>query len=251
MFTFPLFNSFPAEIHALILEKCPPNDRICLRLTCKYLYTLSPQKSPIYLAYAPPPEILCCKPEVLRLFPSPSPTIQHSFPIRKCGYGVQTCHDRSLAYINHQRLAQGLLPLTKRKCRDNWAPHCPCFSRSGILYKQLQTWMPNDMKYCSSCSVFTKRKKSKKFRCTHNLPHLRHPYRNRNRHLKSNLWTSYKGRGGYYEKLWKKWFNNSAWNAMEERMRGERKVNERYDLRREYRPRVGDTRGMRCEGFVG
>ncbi|EDN98375.1 predicted protein [Sclerotinia sclerotiorum 1980 UF-70] len=90
MFTFPLFNSFPAEIHALILEKCPPNDRICLRLTCKYLYTLSPQKSPIYLAYAPPPEILCCKPEVLRLFPSPSPTIQHSFPIRKCGYGVQT-----------------------------------------------------------------------------------------------------------------------------------------------------------------
>ncbi|CAD6439279.1 ff155b41-e4db-48c1-9513-e78d3684d457 [Sclerotinia trifoliorum] len=165
---------------------------------------------------------------------------------------MQTCHDRSLTYINQQRLTQHLPPLTKRKCRDRSARHCPCFSRSGILYKQLQTWMPKDMKYCSSCSVFTKRRKSRGFRCTHNPPHPHHPYRTTNNsHLKSNLWTSHKGHGGYYKKLWKKWFNNSAWDAMEERMRGERKKNERYDLRRGYRPRVGDTRGMRCERFVG
>ncbi|KAF7875239.1 hypothetical protein EAF04_002411 [Stromatinia cepivora] len=247
MFTYPLFNSFPTEIHALILEQCPPNDRTCLRLTCKYLYTLSPPKYPISLTYAPTPEILCCKPGVLHLFPSASPStgIKHSFPIRECGFGIQTCHDRSLLYINQHRNTQHLPPLTKRKCRDNWSPHCPCFSRSGILYKQLQSWMPKGMKYCSSCSVFTKRRKS-----THNLPQHPHRNNNNNSHIKSNLWTSHKGHGGYYRKIWKKWFNNSAWDAMEARMRGERKKNERYDLRRRYRPIVKDTRGMRCEGFV-
>lgn len=30
---FPLFNSFPPEIHSLILSSCAPNDRTCLSLT--------------------------------------------------------------------------------------------------------------------------------------------------------------------------------------------------------------------------
>ncbi|KAF4620174.1 hypothetical protein G7Y89_g14646 [Cudoniella acicularis] len=36
---FPLL-SLPTEIHTQILTACNPNDRICLTLTCKYLFSL-------------------------------------------------------------------------------------------------------------------------------------------------------------------------------------------------------------------
>lgn len=79
---------------------------------------------------------------------------------------TKNSHDRSLTYMNILRAAENLPPLTRKKCRDNyWADHCECFSRSGMLHKQLQKWMPKNMKYCSECSVFTKRRKSKKGRC--------------------------------------------------------------------------------------
>ncbi|TGO20282.1 hypothetical protein BPAE_0314g00040 [Botrytis paeoniae] len=198
MSTFPLFNSFPAEIHGLILEQCPPNDRTCLRLTW-------------------------------------STTMKNS-------------HDRSLHYMNILRAAENLPPLTRKKCRAQyWGDHCECFSRSKMLHKQLQKWMPKDMKYCSECSVFTKRKKSKKGRCTHG----RKKRHNRNSHITSNLWTNHKGRGGYYHKLWKKWFNNSAFDNMEARLRlGKRNSNSRYNLRKEYMPRAKylDTTWSRHEG---
>lgn len=45
MDTFPLFNSFPPEIHSLILASCSENDRICLRLTW-YLPTSSALQTP-------------------------------------------------------------------------------------------------------------------------------------------------------------------------------------------------------------
>ncbi|KAF7909220.1 uncharacterized protein EAE98_012299 [Botrytis deweyae] len=234
MSTFPLFNSFPPEIHSIILEQCPPTDRTCLRLTCKYLYTLSPPEYPVSLDYSPTPEVFCSKPEVSHI--SPGVHKPWRFPIRKCGLGAQLCHDRSLHYINILRAAENLPPLTRKKCQDHyWGDHCECFSRSKMLHKQLQKWMPKDMKYCGECSVFTKRRKSKKFRCTHG----RKKQYNRNSHIKSNLWTNHKGRGGYYHKLWKKWFNNSAFDNMEARLRlGKRDSNPRYNLRKEYMPRA-------------
>ncbi|KAF5875768.1 putative f-box domain-containing protein [Botrytis fragariae] len=251
MSTFTLFHSFPAEIHGLILEQCPPNDRTCLRLTCKYLYTLSPPKYPVSLDYSPTPEVFCSKPEVSHISPG---VHKQRFPIRKCGLGAQLCHDRSLHYINILRAAENLPPLTRKKCRDHyWGDHCECFSRSKMLHKQLQKWMPKDMKYCSECSVFTKRRKSKKFRCEYSLlcvyegqdidkvigTHGRKKQFSRNSHITSNLWTNHKGRGGYYHKLWKKWFNNSAFDNMEARLRlGKRNSNSRYNLRKEYMPRA-------------
>ncbi|KAF7867118.1 uncharacterized protein EAF02_009904 [Botrytis sinoallii] len=189
MSTFALFNSFPPEIHSIILEQCPPNDRTCLRLTCKYLYTLSPPEYPVSLDYSPTPEVFCSKPEVSHI--SPGVHKPWRFPIRKCGLGAQLCHDRSLHYINILRAAENLPPLTRKKCQDHyWGDHCECFSRSKMLHKQLQKWMPKDMKYCGT--------------------HGRKKQYNRNSHIKSNLWTNHKGRGGYYHKLWKKEENGSS-----------------------------------------
>ncbi|KAF7926034.1 uncharacterized protein EAE97_010334 [Botrytis byssoidea] len=158
------------------------------------------------------------------------------FPIRQCGLGAQLCHDRSLHYMNILRAAENLPPLTRKKCQGQyWSNHCECFSRTKMLHKQLQPWMPQGVKYCSECRVFTKRRKSKKFRCTHG----RKKQYNHNAHITSNLWTNHKGRGGYYHKLWKKWFNNSAFDKMEDRLRhGRRESNPRYNLRKEYMPRA-------------
>ncbi|KAJ5052289.1 uncharacterized protein L3040_002043 [Drepanopeziza brunnea f. sp. 'multigermtubi'] len=47
--SFPLFTLFPAEVQGLVMEQCPPNDRVCLSLTCKSLYNLSTLSKPIDL----------------------------------------------------------------------------------------------------------------------------------------------------------------------------------------------------------
>ncbi|CZT03777.1 uncharacterized protein RAG0_10427 [Rhynchosporium agropyri] len=218
--SFLLFASFPAEIQGMILEACPPNDQICLRLTCKALYYTRPatHSAPVSLETTELSiEAYCGK---LTAHLDWSDRWSHR----------RECHD--LTYEATCVAAKNLgmtTPGMKKKCRMTQASHhCECFSRTVKLHRRLKSWMPQDLKYCGSCEKFTKRKRSHKGRCYHGIP--------KQRQSKRNYWSHTSRNGAFGRKIWKKWFNNRAMNQLEARLASERQAvarhgSQRYSLR--------------------
>ncbi|PSS25830.1 hypothetical protein M430DRAFT_33397 [Amorphotheca resinae ATCC 22711] len=242
MDTFPLFNSFPPEIHSLILASCSENDRICLRLTCKYLYTLSPTTRLISLTNTDDPEPLCFKSRPKDQHYEPS--AQH-MSFARLGHRAE-CHRLCYEEMVKRRRARGWSAPPLRGCRTSrWTAHCECFSRSAVLHRRLRTWVPKGLRYCSTCETFTERKAWRKGRCNHGLP--RWSINNYNCRRKGNFWTHRPRKGAFGQKLWKKWFNNNAMNSLEQRLSQpptERNGNKRYALRT-LQPKDIDTRRER------
>jgi len=235
MSTFSLFNSFPPEIHALILDACPKNDRVCLRLTCKYLYNISPQKDTISLDNIDSNERLCAGGIIKTIL------TKRGGP--NCSLNYQLCHERYLSVVNSSRALDGKAPIQKPLCKQNrYNYHCRCCINGGKqkLYQRLRTWVPKGLNYCGECKMYTRRKKSHKGKCYHGSPKP-------NPRNQGSLWKHHPRRGGFHSKLWKKWFNNAAWNRLEKRLRSStpRKSNERYDLRT-LKPTDVNTIKMRC-----
>ncbi|PQE29228.1 f-box domain-containing protein [Rutstroemia sp. NJR-2017a BBW] len=224
---YPLFNKFPSEIHAMILERCNPIDRVCMQLTwyfpssypfstrktnppsSKYLYNLLPRPSqPLSLSTSEAPIPICAK--------SQEP------PYGKC-INRHGCHQSSLDVVNARRAEKGLWPLGKQKWCSTWwsLDHCFCFSNKStqVLHKQLRSWVPREWKFCSRCNRYTFRKRTKKYLCQHGFkapsgPSMRAYYERR------TYWTHHRGKGAFGHKLWKKWFNNAAYDRMEMRLQG-------------------------------
>ncbi|KAM3077248.1 hypothetical protein ACMFMG_003287 [Clarireedia jacksonii] len=229
---FPLFNSFPPEIHAIILEQCSPIDRVCLQLTCKTLYNLIPRPDhPLSLSTSEEPMPIC--------------SLAPDLPNGKC-ISRYSCHRHSLDAVNAQRAKKGLWPMKRDYCSTPYhTDHCLCFSssRTAVLHKQLRSWIPREWKYCGTCDMYTFRKSWKKYQCEHgdktrSGPSMRSYYERR------TYWTHRRGHGAFGYKLWKKWFNNAAYDRMEARLQGVRKPNSRYNFRN-YKPRIVDSKEMR------
>jgi len=156
MQTFELFNSFPPEIHHMILNSCPPNDRTCLRLTCSYLYNLSPPKHPLPLSNE-----------------DPSPL--NSPPCRTCPDALEQpcyiyrsrCHETHLEAANVERRKQCMREIESTKTckmRRMWRV-CECFKGKEMLYQRLRTWVPKGLNYCGTCRMWTRRKRGHGGRC--------------------------------------------------------------------------------------
>ncbi|KAH8659198.1 hypothetical protein BGZ60DRAFT_414798 [Tricladium varicosporioides] len=216
---FPQFKSFPAEIHSLIMESCKPNDLICLRLTCKYLYNLSPDQSILPLSNNDSDPLCIHDPSDLTWKDTSSWSARYTHSIH--------CHALSHAETLklHPTISQ-----TPGRCRTRYLAsqgHCQCYLQRTKLHRRLRSWVPSKLKYCSTCDMFTKRKRGHKGRCYHGLP--------KPRVYEGNYWTHRPRRGAFGRKLWKKWFNNAAMNKFEGRLRkgiAGRESNKRYELRR-------------------
>ncbi|TVY87317.1 hypothetical protein LAWI1_G006953, partial [Lachnellula willkommii] len=211
MATFPLFTSFPPEIHSMILSSCPPNDATCLALTwyfplsppipqtllttaSKNLYALSPSKRPICLSTNDniPPHCTLSMPD----------TIYFSR-----GNGYNWCHVSSYqAALTRTREAGLPAPRNRRTCTARrWTAthsHCECFEGTGELWWRLRGWMPEGLRYCGECGMFTVRKRGHRGVCYHGNP--------KPRSYKGNLWTHRSRNGAFGPKLWKMWVNNAA-----------------------------------------
>ena len=124
-----------------------------------------------------------------------------------------------------------------------------------MLYQRLRTWAPRGLNYCGTCRMWTKRKRGHGGRCEYAffaasaipeklIANGKQGYHGspkpRNIQRGGNLWTHRSRRGAFGYKLWKKWFNNAAFERMELRLRTDpeddqifkKRGNERYDLRR-------------------
>jgi len=216
---FYLFSSFPAEIQGLVLEACPPNDQICLRLTCKPLYYTPSSKTPISL------ETIDLGSEVLCGPASPFSDWSSRWRHR------QECHKLSYETIKARNEQLGKsTPEMKKKCRTRWSSHhCECYTRRTKLHYRLSSWMPKGLNYCGTCAKFTKRKRSHNGRCYHGAAKVRKSG--------NHFWTHTSRGGAFGRKIWKKWFNNRAMNRLEARLASERQAVERggsarYSLRR-------------------
>ncbi|EKD18616.1 hypothetical protein MBM_02858 [Drepanopeziza brunnea f. sp. 'multigermtubi' MB_m1] len=152
--SFPLFTLFPAEVQGLVMEQCPPNDRVCLSLTCKSLYNLSTLSKPIDLettdmGHGP----LCCS----HTDSDWTSRWQHR----------RDCHKLSYETICRRNESIGRrIPEMKNTCRTRWASnHCECFTRRMRLHLRLKGWMPRGLGYCGECGKFTKRKRGHQGTC--------------------------------------------------------------------------------------
>ncbi|KAH6717022.1 hypothetical protein DL95DRAFT_450980 [Leptodontidium sp. 2 PMI_412] len=216
--SFHLFTSFPPEIQGLIVEACPPNDQICLRLTCKSLYYTPVPKTAISLETTDlGTSSLCGK------------TTSSDWTSRWTHR--QKCHKLSYDAICARNKQLGKpTPEMKKKCRTRWSSHhCECFTRRMRLHLRLKSWMPRGLNYCGTCAKFTKRKRSHNGRCYHGQP--------KERKSGNHFWTHTSRGGAFGRKIWKKWFNNRAMNKLEARLASERQAvqrngSQRYSLRR-------------------
>ncbi|KAF8859529.1 hypothetical protein BDZ45DRAFT_725269 [Acephala macrosclerotiorum] len=215
--SFSQFTAFPPEIHTLILDSCAPNDLVCLRLTCKYMYNLLPTKKEAISLESTDTGPLCqCK---------------DAFN----DWGSRWCHRREchkLSYEATKRRNESMgrtTPPMKTKCRTRYGTdHCECFTRRARLHFRLKSWMPKDLNYCGHCEKFTVRKRGHNGRCYHGAPKPRRSH--------DHYWTHTSRGGAFGRKIWKKWFNNRAMNRMEARLQKQiqveqRKGSERYSLR--------------------
>lgn len=229
-FTFPLFNSFPLEIQSLILNSCSPNDRICLSLANKTLYSLADYKDVVSLRHIDGRPY--CGVSIM----------QASDNIWALRYRHrQECHNLCWAESNKRREAEGLSPCPLKRCRTRryGVDHCECFSRKYKLHSRLRNWMPKSLNYCGQCNKFTKRKRQHKGRCYHGQSKLRQ--------YEGNFWTHRSRGGAFGRKLWKKWFNSRAMNRLEGRLRDEnaaRSGTASYELRK-LKPKKVDTHEVR------
>ncbi|KAL2061902.1 hypothetical protein VTL71DRAFT_7280 [Oculimacula yallundae] len=216
--TFSLFTSFPPEIQGLVVEACPPNDQICLRLTCKTLYYSRLSNDPISLSTTDVGTDAYCGKLTAHLDWSSRWT--HRQECHKLTYEAVCARNKQLGRST---------PEMKRKCRTRYSSHhCECYSRRMRLHLRLKSWMPKGLNYCGTCEKFTKRKKSHNGRCYHGKP--------KQRQSKSNFWTHTSRNGAFGRKIWKKWFNNRAMNQLEARLASERQTvqrngSQRYSMR--------------------
>ncbi|RDW70417.1 hypothetical protein BP5796_08814 [Coleophoma crateriformis] len=230
MASFTYFTLFPPEIQSLILDKCSPNDQVCLRLTSKYFYNLPTNKKiTIHLEHEEDEEY-CGSYEA-----DPKLSIHVARMLHR-----RECHEKTYHKVVEMRKAAGKAIPALKKCRTrSWSVHCECFNRSSKLYQRLRTWVPKGLNYCGQCAKFTRRKASQKKICYHG--------RGKPRKQQTNFWTHRRGQGGFDRMLWKKWVRNSEMDQFERRLRDEnvqRKGTERYALRK-WVPRDVDTREMR------
>ncbi|KAH8597135.1 hypothetical protein B0O99DRAFT_618060 [Bisporella sp. PMI_857] len=186
MATFNFFNEFPPEIQFMIFQCCSPNDRTCLSLASKRLYALADHKGPISLETTG--EEYLCGSEIAAKDPKTFPTATLRHPAE--------CHELSRAEYNRRREMEGLRPVMFKNCRNRWRRiHCECFTRTFKLHHRLRTWVPSGMRYCGTCSKFTRRKKQHNWRCYHGRPKQR-------RH-KPMYWSHTSVGGGCTRKTWK------------------------------------------------
>jgi hypothetical protein len=255
---FSYFNSFPPEIQALVLSSCTSNDLICLRLTSKHFYNLLPEpQCRISFENSNGPSLeatdndpLCGK---LDLSNGWACRYQHRLE----------CHKHSYATFFFRNMQEGKpTPPMKPKCRTNWRSlHCECYTKRTKLHYRLAAWMPKGLRYCGTCRKFTKRKAQHRGRCklsnspftvcfsSANLQTLSGYHgKPKVRISKPNYWTHTSRNGAFGRKIWKKWFNNQAWNRMERRLNNTsyygRAGTDRYEMRRIERKRV-DTKEAR------
>ncbi|KUJ17036.1 uncharacterized protein LY89DRAFT_685011 [Mollisia scopiformis] len=225
--SFPQFTAFPPEMHSLILDSCTPNDLVCLRLTCKYLYDLAPsKKEPISLESTDTGPLCQCK--------DATKDWQSRWTHRR------DCHKLSYEAAHKRNQALGRsTPEMKAKCRTSYgSDHCECFTRRSRLHFRLKSWMPSGMNYCGHCERFTVRKRGHNGRCYHGSP--------KPRKFEGHYWTHTSRGGAFGRKIWKKWFNNRAMNRLETRLQkqilvDERKGSDRYSLR-QLEAKTVDTR---------
>jgi hypothetical protein len=155
------------------------------------------------------------------------------------------CHKASYEAICKYNAKFGRsTPEMKKKCRTSWSSyHCECYTRHKRLHWRLKSWMPQSLRYCGTCEMFTKRKKQHNGRCK--LPFevaermlMTEGYHGRPkaRRFQGHYWTHTSRGGSFGRKIWKKWFNNNAMNHLEARLRydgeNQRKGSERYSLRK-------------------
>lgn len=253
--SFPLFISFPLEIQSLILQVCPPNDRICLSLAkwvtamkryavinnsltldSKELHALASAKQRVSLSNSDE-EVLCGSTS-----PGAGETIYYWRNKHR-----RECHRLCWKESNRRLEANGLASRPLKKCRTNrfGSDHCDCFSQKYRLYNRLRSWTPKALKFCGHCDKFTRRKRQHNGRCEHLPPwsgmsitnHLimlgYHGY-GKPRTYQGNYWTYNARRGGFGRKLWRKWFTNRAMQRLENRLENgltERDRGTRYSLR--------------------
>ncbi|CAG8952375.1 hypothetical protein HYFRA_00001121 [Hymenoscyphus fraxineus] len=158
--TFTLWHSFPVEIQSLIMEHCSTNDLVCLRLTCKTLYSLSPIRQRVPLCNS-------------------DPNFQRK---TVCLYSNSTITANSwLHQSNHKRA----YACRQRKFEEG---------KYSTLAYRLRKWVPRNLKYCGVCEFFTKRKAIHKGRCFHGggkerkCPPMFWTHRSRNGAFGRKLW---------------------------------------------------------------
>jgi hypothetical protein len=248
MSSFTLFKAFPPEIQAMVLSACPINDRTCLRLTCKSLYGLFPEKEPVSLSYEDPTSLMCDS-QCISQF---GPLINGNYTVYVPYRIIQKCHDICYAKEVACRLETEGRPPVQKKCKTKpWLKqHCTCYDGSAPLHYRLKSWMPEGLKYCNECNAFTRRKKQHKGRCMPNpklnsnqlLTKEGYHGKAKPRTIEKRYWKHHRGRGAFDEGLWKKWYTNAAMNRYENRLArgGDRDGRERYDLR-VLKPRMVST----------
>lgn len=198
-----LIVDLPLEILCLIVEKCSPNDLVCLRLASKRFYNVVP--SVVSVSNGTPThqeKILLTQTDFKHLCGS---SVAWSDWQGRQMHRYQ-CHFLSKAEDQRRKaLEEGGDPSEIvaevqrtvgrpgiRACKVRaYKDHCECFNQP--LWKRLEGWMRHskgqDFRYCSRCNMFTKRKRWHNGRCYHGG---RKPQRQRH-----EFWTYKKGGGGY------------------------------------------------------
>ncbi|PMD47457.1 hypothetical protein L207DRAFT_506463 [Hyaloscypha variabilis F] len=140
------------------------------------------------------------------------------------------CHKASYEAACKRNSERGRsTPEMKKKCRTGWSSgHCECYTRHMRLHRRLNSWMPENFRYCGRCGMFTKRKKQNNNRCYHGLP--------RERENNCRYWTHTSVGGASGRRIWNRWSKRRAIKREEARMRrdreSQRKGGERYSMRK-------------------
>lgn len=157
----------------------------------------------------------------------------------------QECHNISWTEANKRREAEGLSPRPLKKCRTGRyaSNHCECFVMKDKLHNRLTNWMPEGVKYCKQCQMFTKRKRQHKGKCEQiaiwkltwiSWLWIGYHGQQKKRRYEGNFWTHRPRKGAFGRKLWRKWFNNQAMDRLERRLSSDaiqRTGTARYELR--------------------
>jgi hypothetical protein len=198
-----LFLDLPLEIHHLILEKCSPNDEVCLRLASKRLYDLISTITPASNATENvEPKIPLTQPDFRHLCGETkrmSDWREKQLHRYQCHF-LSKAEDQRRKALQEGRDPSGIVAEVQRNfgrpgiraCKvRGYKDHCECFNRP--LWKRLEGWIRDakgqDFRYCSECNMFTKRKRWHNGRCYHG--------RGKPRRQKHVFWTYKKGGGGY------------------------------------------------------
>lgn len=233
--SFPQFSNLPLEIQSLVLDQCPPNDRVCLSLANRTLYALAGSLPSTRLSLShidPLPRTCICTLHEEEGDENEKPAVVPTKGVER----VLWCHMQKQALQNRERRALGKREVVRSSCRTAkvwWRgdQHCYCgVDGERPLYRRLRSWVPRGLNYCGQCDKWTRRTRSHGGRCKchdllrwtcitdewrlghHGLPR---PTRRRT----NNLWMHHSRKGAFGHKIWKFWFNNAAHNSFEARLR--------------------------------